>query len=250
MYCEIVAHLGPHVAALQAMEAVLLIGDGFAFGAAEEELLTTLERTDVGAFDDAAGICVNSFDPATLVLMADGTAKSISAVAVGDQVESSIPATGKSENHSVTQLHKNLDSDFTDVTVGGSGQPATLIHSTTGHLFWDDTAHNWIPAGQLRPGDQLHTTDNKTPVTVTEVHSWTSSHFMRNLTVQPAHTYYVMAGNTPVLVHNSPWLATAAKTSSSCRQVTAVKAANARNTGCGYSPSRKPVPRRRVHGRL
>jgi HNH endonuclease len=39
-------------------------------------------------------------------------------------------------------------------------------------------------------------------VTVTKVHAFTGGHHMHNLTVANLHTYYVMAGTTPVLVHN------------------------------------------------
>jgi hypothetical protein len=37
---------------------------------------------------------------------------------------------------------------------------------------------------------------------VTAVKVWTGLKWMRDLTVDDIHTYYVVAGNTPVLVHN------------------------------------------------
>ncbi|MGW0750367.1 hypothetical protein, partial [Streptomyces sp. NPDC002587] len=39
-------------------------------------------------------------------------------------------------------------------------------------------------------------------VQVTEVKRWTQHKKVRNLTVASEHTYYVLAGSTPVLVHN------------------------------------------------
>ncbi|MFC7219750.1 hypothetical protein ACFQLX_16495 [Streptomyces polyrhachis] len=35
------------------------------------------------------------------------------------------------------------------------------------------------------------------------IEQWTTSTSVRNLTVSDLHTYYVLAGSTPVLVHNS-----------------------------------------------
>jgi hypothetical protein len=40
-------------------------------------------------------------------------------------------------------------------------------------------------------------------VVVIRVHSFRGARTMRDLTVANIHTYYVMAGNTPVFVHNS-----------------------------------------------
>ena len=34
------------------------------------------------------------------------------------------------------------------------------------------------------------------------VRSWTGQHEMHNLTIQTLHTYYVLAGDVPILVHN------------------------------------------------
>ncbi len=39
-------------------------------------------------------------------------------------------------------------------------------------------------------------------VKVAAVKTWTALHHMRDLTVNDIHTYYVLAGATPVLVHN------------------------------------------------
>src|SRR6185503_20925481 len=41
-----------------------------------------------------------------------------------------------------------------------------------------------------------------TTVTVTRVTSVAGTRYMRDLTVAEIHTYYVLAGTTPVLVHN------------------------------------------------
>jgi hypothetical protein len=40
---------------------------------------------------------------------------------------------------------------------------------------------------------------------VTAVRSYTGGATMRDLIIDTTHTYYVLAGNTPVLVHNCDW---------------------------------------------
>ncbi|WP_158100378.1 hypothetical protein, partial [Streptomyces thermovulgaris] len=56
-----------------------------------------------------------------------------------------------------------------------------------------------------------------THVQITAVNRWTTQHAtVHNLTVNNLHTYYVLAGGTPVLVHNSNgcvnWAANSVKT--------------------------------------
>ncbi|MFC4110781.1 RHS repeat-associated core domain-containing protein [Micromonospora zhanjiangensis] len=145
--------------------------------------------------------CRNSFDPDTLVLMADGSTKAIKDVKVGDKVLASDPSAGGTTGEEVTQLHANQDTDLTDVTVFGAGGWLTILYTTTNHLFWDVTTREWTSAGALRPGDLLRTGDGRT-AQVAAVRNRTERHEMLNLTVSQLHTYYVLAGNTPVLVHN------------------------------------------------
>lgn len=102
----------------------------------------------------------------------------------------------------VTATWVNYDSDLVDVTVkGADGKPATL-HTTSKHPFWDDTTHTWVPAAKLHIGDALNT-DKNTRVTVLAVHPTPGAANRWNLTVAQLHTYYVLAGATPILVHNT-----------------------------------------------
>jgi hypothetical protein len=80
--------------------------------------------------------------------------------------------------------------------------PCTPPSTTQHHPFWDETQHAWIEASSLAPGDQLHTPDGQR-ATVAVVRSSTEANSMYNLTVDVTHTYYVVAGDTPVLVHNA-----------------------------------------------
>jgi RHS repeat-associated protein len=145
--------------------------------------------------------CKNSFEPSTPVLMADGSTKPIKDVKLGDKVESTDPTTGKTTGEPVTLLHDNHDTDLTDVTVKTDGATTAVIHTTTAHPFWDATTKRWTDAGNLHPGDALATIDGHS-VQVLGVRSWIGQHDMLNLTVHVVHTYYVLAGTTPVLVHN------------------------------------------------
>ncbi|MBM9439940.1 polymorphic toxin type 28 domain-containing protein [Actinacidiphila bryophytorum] len=165
---------------------------------------------DLGEFDDVylatkAGEkgCLNSFAPDTPVLLADGTSKPISKVVTGDAVEAGNPATGRDEGpRAVTATLINHDDNLIDIQVETSPGHLTILHTTTEHPFWDDTTHAWVNAADLTPGHVLETAHN-THVRIAALHPVTGEADMYNLTVNDLHTYYVLAGTTPVLVHNS-----------------------------------------------
>jgi RHS repeat-associated protein len=157
--------------------------------------------------ESSAGRCPteHSFDPETRVLMDGGSSKAIKDVLFDDKVVATDPETGSTELKSVELLHVNHDTDLTDVTVKvGGGEKAgtsTVLHTTAHHPFWDQTAKKWVHAADLVVGHELRTYDGET-ATVTEVRNFAGGNDMYDLTVKDTHTYYVMAGNTPVLVHN------------------------------------------------
>ncbi|MDT5024223.1 MAG: hypothetical protein QOE61_649, partial [Micromonosporaceae bacterium] len=146
--------------------------------------------------------CTHSFAAGTLVLMADGSTKAIGKVADGDEVLSSDPATGMTNGKKVVDLHKNRDTDLTDLTITTSDGKTATLNTTQHHPFWSVSRGDWIDAADLVSGELLHAADGKTIVAVTKVKSFTGHHTMRDLTIEHVHTYYVLAGNTPVLVHN------------------------------------------------
>ncbi|SFH19280.1 intein C-terminal splicing region [Streptomyces mirabilis] len=91
-------------------------------------------------------------------------------------------------------------------------RPGSLINSrrtfgadhlvtTWHHPFWDATHHHWTDAHNLTPGTKLRQADGTTVVIrgVRNFHQHTTTY---DLTVGTLHTYYVLAGATPVLVHN------------------------------------------------
>ncbi|OZV84425.1 hypothetical protein CA850_00760 [Micromonospora echinospora] len=163
----------------------------------------------------------HSFDPSTRVLMADGSAKPIEDLQLGDEVAATDPVTGERAAKPVTFLHVNQDRDLTDVTVRDSGTgKSTVLKTTQHHPFWDATDRRWVDAGQLKPGHRLLVHDDKRlegdgsgagvggggppgrQVTVVAVRNFAGDERMHDLTVADIHTYYVLAGKQPVLVHN------------------------------------------------
>ncbi len=156
----------------------------------------------MGAEGKTAGGCRNSFDPRTEVLMADGTTKPIADVRIGDKVIAKDPKTGKRGPRAVTAELLHHDDDLVDLEIRGPDGETATVHTTSLHPFWDATTLTWVEAGRLTPGHTLKGADNS-QVTLTRVVSRPGAADMYNLTVADLHTYYVLAGQTPVLVHNS-----------------------------------------------
>ncbi|MFJ9782540.1 polymorphic toxin type 24 domain-containing protein [Amycolatopsis sp. NPDC101161] len=162
--------------------------------------------------EGAVAACVrkNSFTGDTPVLMADGTSKPIADVKVGDVVRNALPDDSFTERHVVTALHvTDDDHDFVDVAIVASGAVETIA-ATAHHLFWNSTTGGWKEAADLQVGDQL-ATPRGGRIVVGSVRRYAASRRTYNLTVDSVHTYYVLAGDVPVMVHNgggdssNPW---------------------------------------------
>ena len=189
-YQSAVSHLGVDTSShsydaggFMATSALLFAGDG---EAAEGEL--------------GAGLC--SFSPDTPVLMDKGKTKPIGEIKAGDKVEAANPDTGKHQGpRTVQHVWINHDHDLLDVVIRTKNGHTSTLHTTANHPFWDDTTRTWIPAGKLRHGDTLNTdTNGHVYVVATKPTPGAANRW--NLTVRQLHTYYVMAGAVPVLVHN------------------------------------------------
>jgi RHS repeat-associated protein len=85
-------------------------------------------------------------------------------------------------------------------TDGATGTTSTLT-TTFHHPFYDITQAAFVDAQNLKPGDELQTTNGAT-TTITGVRRYHSATVTYDLTINDLHTYYVDAGTTPVLVHN------------------------------------------------
>ncbi|MCF6524446.1 hypothetical protein HOY81_15315 [Streptomyces sp. JJ36] len=139
--------------------------------------------------------------------MADGTSKPIEDVKLGDKVVATDPETGETSVETVTaeilgKGSKHLVEITIDATPGdGDAADAETVTATDGHPFWVEGPDEWTDATDLQRGDWLRTGAG-TLVQVTAVARWTQQATVHNLTVTDLHTYYVLAGATPVLVHN------------------------------------------------
>ncbi|ROQ93870.1 intein/RHS repeat-associated protein [Streptomyces sp. 2132.2] len=151
------------------------------------------------------GETCNSFVPGTQVLLADGSTKAIEDVRIGDEVVSTDAKTGTTTAEPVVakivgEGRKNLV-EVTIDTDGDRGEASETITATDGHPFWVPTLNDWLTASELKAGSWLQTSSGGW-VQVTQVKSWTQQKRVHNLTVARHHTYYVVAGQTPVFVHN------------------------------------------------
>ncbi|MEU8350746.1 polymorphic toxin-type HINT domain-containing protein [Streptomyces sp. NPDC048845] len=160
----------------------------------------------------------NSFLPQTAVLMADGTYKEIADVEVGDKVLATDPRTGKTAGKTVTaEIAGESVKSLVELTLDidrDKGTKADTITATDGHPFWVPSLKSWVEAGSLKTGQELRSETGRL-LEVTAVRQWSEWTSVRNLTVADLHTYYVLAGQTPVLVHNSNclnWAANSVKT--------------------------------------
>ncbi|MET9855282.1 polymorphic toxin-type HINT domain-containing protein [Streptomyces sp. NPDC006450] len=158
-------------------------------------------KPDAG--NDGASCTVNSFVPGTEVALADGSTKPIEDVQLGDVVLATDPETGVTEAQPVAatiigQGEKNL----VRITVAtGPDHRTDTITATDGHPFWVEDLQEWVPAKDLTPGTWLRTSAG-TYVQITALQTRTEPHRVHNLTVTDLHTYYVLAGAIPTLVHN------------------------------------------------
>ncbi|MGI5289165.1 DNRLRE domain-containing protein [Nonomuraea polychroma] len=146
----------------------------------------------------------NSFSPDTGVLMADGSVKPISDIEVGDEVSAIDPETGQADGKPVVALivgsgEKNLVQINLEAD---SASKASRIVATDKHPFWVEKLARWVHATDLQPGMWLRTSAG-TLVQIKAIKRWTGQKRVRNLTVADLHTYYVLAGNQAVLVHNA-----------------------------------------------
>ncbi|GGL74840.1 hypothetical protein GCM10010129_18270 [Streptomyces fumigatiscleroticus] len=148
----------------------------------------------------------NSFVPGTLVLMADGTAKPIEDVKNGDKVVATDPETGETSTETVTAEIKGEGvKHLVKITIdtdGDKGDATASVTATDGHPVWVPALDKWVKATDLTSGEWLRTSAG-TYVQITAIERWTAQRAaVHNLTVGDLHTYYVLAGTAPVLVHN------------------------------------------------
>jgi Pretoxin HINT domain len=86
--------------------------------------------------------------------------------------------------------------DLYAITIDGQ-----RLATTEDHPFWNETEKQWQKAELIDSGDLV-----RTPNGTAVVNGFDKTRYRYapayKLTVAELHTYYVLAGNTPVLVHN------------------------------------------------
>ena len=148
----------------------------------------------------------NSFPAGTRVLMSDGTSRPIEELRIGDSVTATDPEAGTTAAQNVTAtIRTPEDRDFTELTIGGPDGTSGTVTSTDHHRYWSQNRHSWLDAAALTIGDTVQTSTGQA-ARITVIRHWTSPQPAYNLTISTAHTYYVLAGTTPVLVHNEDCL--------------------------------------------
>jgi RHS repeat-associated protein len=143
-----------------------------------------------------------SFSPETQVVTASGAPVPIDTLRPGDTVESNNTSTGKNETETVEATLLNHDTDLYDLTVKTS-HGLSVIDTTSNHPFWDKTTKKWVQAASLHPGDHLLTADGASATVIGGITPQVETGWMWDLTITNDHDFYVVAGDTPVLVHNS-----------------------------------------------
>ncbi|MFI1014869.1 polymorphic toxin-type HINT domain-containing protein [Streptomyces sp. NPDC020965] len=146
--------------------------------------------------------CNKCFPPGTKVLMGDGSRKNIEDIRLGDKVLATDPVARLTGVREVTRLIVTEDDkQFNKLTIETPSGPAKLT-ATQEHPFWSPSQQDWVEAHALKPGMTLQSSDNSA-VRIRENRSFTQRQTTYNLSVADIHTYYVLAGRMPVLVHNS-----------------------------------------------
>ncbi|GAB7042787.1 RHS repeat-associated core domain-containing protein [Catenuloplanes niger JCM 9533] len=173
------------------------------FAATGSAISTGLITAEVGiaggAGLTAAGAAAKlfcSFSGDTRVLMADGSSKEIADIEVGDEVAASDPETGESGARKVTHLWPHRD-DLVLVRIDGEA-----LKATEDHLVWNASDRQWQRMDEVDAGDALLTPSGRPAILQDIEYGFSFGAAAYDLTVDGLHTYYVLAGNTPVLVHN------------------------------------------------
>ncbi|MFC3999478.1 polymorphic toxin-type HINT domain-containing protein [Nocardiopsis sediminis] len=161
------------------------------------------ELAEEDTYDPPSCTPGNSFVPGTPVLLADGSTLPIENVAIGDQVLGFDPLTGEEGPREVTDLITGTGSKTLVTLTIDSGDGATdTLTATDAHPFWVPDRAEWVDAADLEPGTWLRTSAG-TWAQVTSIDTRAADdQRVHNLTVADLHTYYVLAAQTPVLVHN------------------------------------------------
>lgn len=160
--------------------------------------LADIQRS-VNTYEDLRTACtINSFPGDTQVLMADGTSRAISELSRTDRVLATDPVSGELRPEPVLSTYGHGTDRLVDIALAGGAQ----VSSTVGHRFFV-VDRGWTVVADLEVGDRLRTKDDKVrTVTALRDRTGLTNQRVYDLTVDNLHTFYVLAGDSAVLVHN------------------------------------------------
>jgi hypothetical protein len=139
------------------------------------------------------------FVAGTLIHTPDGP-RPIEEIRVGDKVWAHDLVTGRDELQLVTETFVRTAGELFHLTINGQ-----RVSTTAEHPFMV-AGRGWVDAAFLKAGDLLVTSEGATvPVEAIETEQRTDAdaETVYNFHVETHSNYYVHAGDTPVLVHNS-----------------------------------------------
>ncbi|WP_265596389.1 RHS repeat-associated core domain-containing protein [Verrucomicrobium sp. BvORR106] len=144
------------------------------------------------------------FAPGTPVLMGDGSTRPVETIREGDWIMADDPEDERAAApQRVLALHQNWSDHLYEVRVDKDqdGLPDGRLKATGGHPFWTKN-RGWIKVCNLQPNDILaDASGGDSRVLDTKIEERISATY--NLSVANIHTFFVMAGKVPVLVHNT-----------------------------------------------
>jgi RHS repeat-associated protein len=154
-------------------------------------------RREAGAAEDAlADACSASFVAGTPVLGADGVARPVEDVRVGDRLAArDVPADRERASAVVRLVRRRTDALVTLTFAGGNSVTTTPEHPFRAYQ------RGFVPARDLGPGERLSGRDGR-PVEIASARSYRAPEpvTVYNFEVEGAHTYRV--GVDGALVHN------------------------------------------------
>jgi hypothetical protein len=126
--------------------------------------------------------------------------KSIESIEVGDQVLAWNEATEVVERQRVVRLFRRSSQKVLEVALKGQCRQLTV---TREHPFWR-VGRGWVPAQELRPGDELKPLHSGGEVRVESIRQQEAAVDVFNFEVDSLHNYFV--GEAAVLAHNASFL--------------------------------------------
>ncbi|MFI9811452.1 RICIN domain-containing protein [Saccharothrix variisporea] len=164
------------------------------------KMASRLAKPQRSAVPRGRGGGCNSFTPETLVAMADGTARPISEIQVGDLVHAADPVTGAEYAQPVVEVFVSHGAKhLIEFGVDGGGVPIT---ATANHPIWVD-GKGWTDARDIGIGDRVLLPGGATAAIRHVRDLGVTGQLVYNLNVSAVHTYSVVTGTAAVLVHNA-----------------------------------------------